>query len=142
MTQMHATMVDGQEWALQMIILTVERVLMASYGHHSINKFQGRLSTINKLSLQLRSSIGQRITSLEIHPFAIEAGLPFDPNQMDDMYARERKTNSKTVEVNERVAGSTELGLINRVKNSKGTVGTRIMLKPKVVLCSALTKDG
>ncbi|KAG6885091.1 hypothetical protein C0993_005974 [Termitomyces sp. T159_Od127] len=133
MTRMHATVVDVQQQTLQMITRAVERVLIAANtnDHPSRNQFQDRLSTIKNLSLQLRSSIGQHITSLEICPFMVKPGLPFDPNQMEDTYARERQANSMTRKVKELVAGSTELGLIHRVKDIEGKVEKRIMLKPK-----------
>ncbi|KAG6888222.1 hypothetical protein C0995_009758 [Termitomyces sp. Mi166 len=102
---------------------------------------QERLARINALSLHLRSSIGQKITCMEIRPFTIGFGSPFDSSEMDDTYAGDRSSNSMAVEVGERVAVSTQLGLIKRVKYSSGKIETRIMLKPKVVLCSALTED-
>ncbi|KAG6889536.1 hypothetical protein C0992_004795 [Termitomyces sp. T32_za158] len=144
MTQMHAMVVDGQQRALQMIIHAVKRVLVAASTdyHQSINQFQERLSTINNLSLQLRSSIGQHITSLDICPMMVESGLPFDPSWMEDTYARERKADSTTVEVNESVAGSTELGLFSRVKDVEGKVETRVLLKPKLAVTEQVHKGG
>ncbi|KAG6901745.1 hypothetical protein C0995_008310 [Termitomyces sp. Mi166 len=144
MTQMHGAAANGSKSALQMIVHSVKSVLIVTginYRPFS-DQFQEKLATINALSLRLRSSIGQHITSMEIRPFTIEPGITFDPGEMDDTYAEERNSKSMAVEVRERVAGSTELGLISQVREIDGKVKTKVMLKPKVVLCSALTEDG
>ncbi|KAH0588422.1 hypothetical protein H2248_004271 [Termitomyces sp. 'cryptogamus'] len=144
MTQMHAAAEDGPDLTLHMILRAVESILIVTRVEYrpSINQFQERLSTINTLSLHLRSSIAQRITSMDIYPFTFRPGIAFDPSRMDDTYAEERKSNLRAVEVGEPIAGSTELGLFSRVRAINGKVETKVMLKPKVVLCSALTEDG
>ncbi|RDB20572.1 hypothetical protein Hypma_012272 [Hypsizygus marmoreus] len=102
-------------------------------------KFKERLSMIINLTTRLQSAVGQEITSTDIHPWVFSAGEVFDPSTMDDTYGEERKSTSSQG-IRRRIAGTTELGLFKRTKYAGGT-RTDMLLKPKVVLCSALSEE-
>jgi len=84
---------------------------------------------VNNLAFRLRTAIGEQVTSMDIVPFVIEGGHEFIPKIMDDTYAK--REGCGEYEVGERVAGSTELGLISYVVTG-GNIREAVMLKPKL----------
>jgi hypothetical protein len=94
------------------------------------------------LILRLRKGVGEDITSAHIHAKRVRAGETFNSRLMDDTYADDRRNTGQVRGVfsptsassGEKVAGTTELGLVRFVKGHQPS----LLLKPKVVLCSAL----
>ncbi|GLB37968.1 hypothetical protein LshimejAT787_0410190 [Lyophyllum shimeji] len=144
MTQAHATKSDAYHRCLEHITRSAVTVLRISGCSSQATKdlpssFHERLSVINDLALRLRAAIGEQVTSMDIVPYIIQPGSAFMPENMDDTY--EERGAGRGHKVGERVAGSTELGLATRVATSEGQIGETVMLKPKVILCSALEED-
>ena len=101
-------------------------------------RFQERMIKIVELALHLRQGIGEDITSAHIEAVQFRPNFTFDPNIMDDTYAEDRKVEGGGPRrPSERVAGTTEIGLQRLVKGRQ----PEMLLKPKVVLCSALRDD-
>ncbi|KAG6826283.1 hypothetical protein H0H92_000453 [Tricholoma furcatifolium] len=145
MTQLYAAKLDGQMAAQEIIANNVKAVLEAVDASYQLqwDEFLKKLSNINSLALRLRLAIGQSVTSMDIEPFEVTFGTPFEPSMMEDTYADERKeSNAKQVmKLEEIVAGSTELGLLCRVKSVNDDAQKMIMLKSKVVLRSTFAEN-
>ncbi|KAF8058636.1 hypothetical protein FPV67DRAFT_1676203 [Lyophyllum atratum] len=145
MTQCHATQSDTATHCLAWLATSIVEVLiLAGYSPQDTkttlpDSFQEGLSVVNNLVLRLRTAIGEQVTSMDIGAFAVRSGVIFNPEEMDDTYAEERRVGGKN-KAGERVAGSTELGLTSRVKVGE-EIQTAVMLKPKVILCSALEEN-
>ncbi|KAF8058638.1 hypothetical protein FPV67DRAFT_1676205 [Lyophyllum atratum] len=145
MTKSHATHPKSvRRWLRWLTASIVDILILAGCAPQDTktnlpDSFQEGLSMINNLAFRLRTAIGEQVTSQDIIPVAFDSGCDFNPDDMDDTYAEERRAGGKDAAA-ERVAGSTELGLTSRVKVAEGTQVT-ILLKPKVVLCSALKED-
>jgi hypothetical protein len=155
MTRAHAIPTDITEWAAAYIVRGLVDVLtVAGWAAQEnknaalIAKFQERLSIIVNLTLELRKGIGEDITSAYIAPQLFSYGEKFDAHVMDDTYADNRRSgeqvhgeageggSSSVSSGEEVVAGTTEIGLARAVKGQ--WYQFEVMLKPKVVLCSAL----
>lgn len=102
----------------------------------SLGKYQGRISTISEMAFRIRVIIGESITSMDIGLIAGGCGAAYAPDIMEDTYAEDSRSSQKSP-IDERVSGTVELGLKTRSKTEGGPVEA-IMLKPKVVLRSAL----
>ena len=100
-------------------------------------RFRERMIKIVELALQVRQGIGENITSAHIRAVQFRPNFTFDPNIMDDTYADDRMDGLEKGGSTERVAGTTEVGLERLVKGRQ----PEMLLKPKVVLCSALRED-
>jgi len=105
-----------------------------------VETFGNRLSVIGKLVLQLNKAVGEDITSGDLETIFVPPDAAFDPAIMDDAYADERPRRGKT-SVEERVVATTDMGLqrmARRYREGRYECETMIVLKPKVVLYSAL----
>jgi hypothetical protein len=102
--------------------------------------FGNRLLVIGKLAIQLNKAVGEDITSGDLEAIFVPPDTVFDPATMDGAYADERHRRGKT-SVEERVVVTTDMGLhrmARRYREGKYECETIIVLKPKVVLYSAL----
>jgi hypothetical protein len=145
MIQSHATIEGIPARCLRWIVVQVGNVLLlAGYSPQDTStflaSFQERLPVVIDLALQLRTAIGEQVTSMDIIPCIVKPGFAFDPDTMDNTYT-EGRVPGETRNAGELVAGSTELGLISQVKIAD-KVQEAIMLKPKVILYSALNLEG
>ena len=102
--------------------------------------FGNRLLVIGKLAIQLNKAVGEDITSGDLEAISVPPDAAFDPAIMDDAYADERARRGKA-SVEKRVVATTDMGLhrmARRYREGKYECETMIVLKPKVVLYSAL----
>ena len=94
--------------------------------------FQEKLTRIVTLALRLQTAIGESVISGEMQTILISPDATFDRDIMEDGFSQNERTAEREVE--ERVAGTTDIGLQRSTKGS----GIHLLRKPKVVLCSAL----
>jgi hypothetical protein len=149
MTRAHARVWETPEFATNSVVDELVHVLtVAGWAQQEdkkaslIGMFRERLSMIADLTIRLRKGIGEDITSAHIDPKRFRAGEKFDSRTMDDTYADDRRNGEQVRGVDglseassgEKVAGTTEIGLVRVVKGHQ----PEVLLKPKVVLCSAL----
>lgn len=149
MTRAHTRAWESPDFAINAIVDGLIHVLTFAGWTQQENKdgvfismFRERVWMIVELMLRLRKGIGEDITSAHIHLKEFRAGEEFDPRAMDDTYADDRRNGKQASDGNdpnsasssEKVAGTTEIGLVRVVKGHQ----PEILLKPKVVLCSAL----
>lgn len=148
MTRAHARARDTPDFATNYIVdglvhvLTIAGWVQDNKKTALINMFQGRVSMIVDLTIRLRKGTGEDITSATINLKRFHSGEKFDSRVMDDTYADDRRNGEqmgsvfspRLVSSGERVAGTTEIGLVRVVKGRQ----PEELLKPKVVLCSAL----
>lgn len=149
MTRVHARESDDPDFATNAVVKgLVDVLIIAGWARHEdreqalMSTFRERVSMFVDLTLRLRKGIGEDITSTHITPKWLRSGEKFDSHIMDDTYADDRR-NGKHVRglsspsstgSGEKVAGTTEIGLVRVVKGRQ----PEVLLKPKVVLCSAL----
>ncbi|KAG5644295.1 hypothetical protein DXG03_008713 [Asterophora parasitica] len=141
MLHSHATNRDALSSWLSWIIRSTEGVLRLAGWSESKTPpgyLRERLSVITTLAFRLRTAIWEKVTSMDIIPYTIEKGSNFNPEFMDDTYAEGRGPARSNM--GERIAGSTELGLLSRIKGDQG-MREGILLKPKVILCAALREE-
>ncbi|KAG5350994.1 hypothetical protein C0989_008356 [Termitomyces sp. Mn162] len=98
-------------------------------------KFQGNLVRIVDSALKLREAIGS-VTHMDILPMTVPPESHFCPEVMANFYAS--NTGAARVSESDKVLATTELGLERKVKRSEGDTQGAVLLKPKVVLRSAL----
>ncbi|RDB20570.1 hypothetical protein Hypma_012274 [Hypsizygus marmoreus] len=125
--------------ALADIMVVAGCSLEDAYSNAFYARFQERLSMVVDLTIRLRTAIGENITSMDLLPYIFDPRTDFDPNLMADTYEDERDSD-RSHRVNEKVAGTTELGLMRRTKGQAGFVDS-VLLKPKIILYSALQED-
>ena len=147
MTRAYSRTWDTPDFAINVIVNGLAHVLTIAGWAQQENKeavlsrmFRGRVLVIAEMALRLRKGIGEDITSANIFLKACRSGEEFDSRVMDDTYADSRRNGeqvrgtSSANSASEKVAGTTEIGLVRVVKGHQ----PEILLKPKVVLCSAL----
>jgi hypothetical protein len=149
MTRAHDIAWDTPDFAINFVVNSLIHILtiagwaqQENKGEVFIGMFRERVSMIVDLTLRLRKGIGEDITSANINPKRFHAGENFDSRVMDDTYAGDRGNGEHvhsaispgSASSGEKVAGTTEIGLVRVVKGHQ----PEVLLKPKVVLCSAL----
>jgi hypothetical protein len=92
---------------------------------------QEKLIIIATLALRLQTAIGESVISGDMQTLLISPNKIFDPDIMEDGFSQD---GGAVTEVEECVAGTTDIGLQRSMKGSS----IQILRKPKVVLCSAL----
>jgi hypothetical protein len=149
MTRAHAGAWNNPNFAMNYVVDWLVNVLtIAGWAQQEkraetlFAMFRERMSRMVDLILRLRKGIGEDITSAHIDAKRFRSGEVFDSRTMDDTYADDRRNTGQvrgvfsptTASPGEKVAGTTEIGLVRVVKGHQPF----ILLKPKVVLCSAL----
>ena len=109
-----------------------------------IQDIKHRMSLLEKAALQLKVALKEGVTSVDIGPFYISTGAPFDPTNMDDAYGDSRNETRNRGD-GERIMCTTDMGL-RRVLTKRSADGQvqsyyDVILKPKVVLASSLTDE-
>lgn len=98
-------------------------------------RFMERLTKVAGLAHRINKATGEDITSCEIEVVYLHPGMIFSPSAMEDSFG------NKSVDGDEEILGTTELGLVRAVKDTeKGESKWKetILLKPGVLLESAL----
>lgn len=98
--------------------------------HNFMDKFRERLEAVGKLAYRIQEAIGEGITSDDFCISIIGVGERFDPTIMDNTFLQDGSNS-----IGERVAGTTDLGLI--IQATARTSIPTILKKPKAVLSSA-----
>ncbi|KAK1224301.1 hypothetical protein PQX77_012809 [Marasmius sp. AFHP31] len=100
------------------------------------DQFASHVAEIINLAIQLNNAIGEDITSCELVPINCETGIPFDDDSMESTF----RTASENTFIEERILCTAELGLLRseKVRGREGDWTHQILLKPKVLLQSAL----
>ncbi|KAG6864534.1 hypothetical protein C0991_008909, partial [Blastosporella zonata] len=107
MARSHAMGIHGADRSSQMLVNEVKQTLViAGVDYEPLAQFDEKFSRIITLALRLRLAMGQ-VTSMDIFPFVISPGVAFNPNDMDDMYECERRSEDGKSDLKrgERVAG-------------------------------------
>ncbi|KAF7969623.1 hypothetical protein HWV62_26799 [Athelia sp. TMB] len=131
-------------------ILLVAGVPASEEAIHEIvmRDFADKMTKIVRLALALNQATGREITSADLEPYIILWDTVFDPTAMEDLYKEPAHWKPKALEdiikEEDHVLCTTDLGLrriVKLPKNKDGTGGdiqTTVLLKPKVVLHSAI----
>lgn len=102
------------------------------------NQFGERLTTVTRRAIQLNKQIGVNMTSADLLPMSIQPSDNFNPDWMDDTYGRHPAQDRGRADV---VIGTTDLGLFRWEKSPSGQFDRILLLRPKVVLRSAVVEE-
>ncbi|KAG6885088.1 hypothetical protein C0993_005971 [Termitomyces sp. T159_Od127] len=116
----------------------IDILKVAGYLEHDssafLRQFKGNINSVVDSVLKLQDAVGS-ITHMDILPVTVGRKSNFCPETMTNCYAAEA---GDTVSKSDKVLATTELGLEQKVNNLEGSIHGTILLKPKVVLRSAL----
>ncbi|KAF9465186.1 hypothetical protein BDZ94DRAFT_414048 [Collybia nuda] len=140
---------DRQGMLSHVVSQVIEVLLVAGWSAQGLSATEPgfnleRLVIVVDLALRLNTAIGQDITSVDILPVTIQAGAKFNSKTMEDTYAADVErghTQNEDVVANDVVAGTTDIGLRRISRDLEGGPRTDILLKPKVILRSAVQEE-
>ncbi|KIJ93869.1 hypothetical protein K443DRAFT_111429 [Laccaria amethystina LaAM-08-1] len=101
------------------------------------HQFERCLPPVFKAVQDLRKSLGEDVTSVDMEVAIVNPGEAFNPMWMEDGYGDARALSGSGKKALEKVSGTTGLGLrkISMKRTSKGQVPhSQMVLLPKVVL--------
>ena len=100
--------------------------------------FEQKLLAIFKAVEDLRPSLGEKVTSIDLEVSVVGPRFRFDHRWMEDGYGDAQQENmEKSAEI---VVGTTGIGLKKVVPSSSGDIRFNNVLSPKVVLVSTLRR--
>jgi len=104
------------------------------YSEDNVRSFEGKARVIFKAVLDVRTAIGEKVTSADIEVNVVPPGSPFSKALMEDEYPGDRREGRP-----ESVIATTGIGLWKVAPSApNGVLAYTNVLSPKIVLESTL----
>ena len=102
--------------------------------------YGNRLPSIFKAINELRTAIGEKITSADLDIFIFECDKIYDPNLMEDAYGDGRQSSGK--QAPEAIVGTTGIGLgqVMAERSAKDIIQMQSLIPAKIVLTSTMNE--
>ena len=118
-------------------------MIVSSWGARSPkdgDSYGDRLTSIFKTINELRTAIGENLTSADLDVFMLDCDKIYDPANMDYADCDGKQPSGKRLGEPEAIVGTTGIGLGKFIAETKDVLEIQILIPAKVVLWSTLNK--